>query len=324
MDKLFRARCIVSSLRIRRGASTGHSVVGWLSQGAIVDVFEVASNGWYRIGVNRWVSGHESYMQKIDESQPDPDTEPLDHLYWPCDERWPVSQVFGVNPQWYPNTKGHNGVDFAIPVGNPIYAAADGVVLAARIETSGYGRHIRIKHSHGVTIYGHMSRNHVKAGDTIKAKQVIGLSGGAVDDPYSGMSTGPHLHFEYRLDKQAPQVPGGYLYNAIDPMPLLKSHDDAEALFRAECVTHSLSVRILPSTGSNSNVVGHLVKGQVVNVVEVADNGWYRIGVGRWVSGYEQYMRRLDESTPPEPPVGPTLTIEQRLARLEQAVFGDE
>jgi hypothetical protein len=318
VEKLFSARCIVSSLNIRRGPGVNFDAVGWLSQGNIVDVFEVTS-GWYRIGVNRWVSGHASYMERLPDDQPLPDTEPLANLYYPCDERWPISQVFGSNPQWYPNTKGHNGIDFAVPVGNPIYAAADGEVIVAREETSGYGRHIRIRHSHGVTIYGHMSRNDVKVGDKVTGKQVIGLSGGAVTDPYSGMSTGPHLHFEYRWDKQAPQVPGGYLYNAIDPLPLLASHDDAEALFRARCTVNSLRVRILPSTADNSTIVGHLVLGQEVNVYQVSENGWYRIGVGRWVSG--SYMERIEIVSPPEPET-PELTLEERVERLEKAVFG--
>ena len=320
MEVLFRARCKVSSLTIRKGAGIGHDMVGWISQGDIVDVLEVASNGWFRIGVSRWISGHEQYMERIDETLPEPSTEPLKALYWPCDERWPVSQVFGVNQHWYPNTGGHNGVDFAIPVGNPIYAAADGVVIVSRAETTGYGRHIRIRHSHGVTIYGHMSRNDVRVGDVVKGKQIIGLSGGATSDPYSGMSTGPHLHFEYRWDKQAPQVPGSYLYNAVDPMPLLVSHDDADTLFRARCIVDGLRVRILPSTGSNSNIIGHLVRGQVVNVVEVSENNWFRIGVGRWVSGSPTYMEKLDEPIPPTPPEPepPILTLEQRVERIEQ------
>jgi len=151
MDILFRARCKVSSLRIRRGPGTSHAVVGWISQGHIVDVFEV-SNGWYRIGANRWVSGDDSYMERITDEMPEPDTEPLQSLYYPLDERWPVSQVFGVNPHWYPNTKGHNGVDFAVPVGNPIYAAADGKVIVARSETSGYGRHMACQAGRWMTL----------------------------------------------------------------------------------------------------------------------------------------------------------------------------
>jgi murein DD-endopeptidase MepM/ murein hydrolase activator NlpD len=94
-------------------------------------------------------------------------------LFYPYDERWPISQRFGERPHVYTTSKGHNGIDFAIPVGNPIYCAWDGVVEVARADTAGYGRHIRIRHSHGLTIYGHMSRNDVKVGDKVSEGQTV-------------------------------------------------------------------------------------------------------------------------------------------------------
>ena len=71
-------------------------------------------------------------------------------------------------------------------------------MIEAKEERTGYGRHIHIQHSHGVTIYGHLSAMLVRVGDVVKAKTVIGKSGGDPSDPFSGNSTGPHLHFEYR------------------------------------------------------------------------------------------------------------------------------
>jgi len=212
-------------------------------------------------------------------------------------------------------------VDWATPVGSLIYAAWDGVVEVARADTTGYGRHIRIRHSHGLTIYGHMRRNDVKVGDVIKAKQVIGLSGGATSDPYSGMSTGPHLHFEYRLDiPVVPLVPGSYVYNAIDPLPLLVSHEEEPVLFQAKCIVTALNVRTGPGTGYS--VIGSIRMGDAVNVLEERD-GWFRIGVGRWCSGYSAYMERIAPPPPPDPdPLPVPLTLEERVARLEKAVFG--
>ena len=247
-------------------------------------------------------------------------SEPLTKLYYPCDERWPISQRFGERPNVYTTSRGHNGVDWAIPVGNPIYAAWDGTVEVARADTAGYGRHVRIRHSHGLTIYGHMSRNDVKVGDKVSAKQVIGLSGGAKDDPYGGMTTGPHLHFEYRLEyPPTPLVPGSYVYNAIDVYPLLIPHVVEDVLFRAKCVTAALNVRSGPGTGYPR--IGGLLRGDIVNVHEVRDN-WFRIGVGRWVSGVPAYMERI-EIVPPVPDPDPEpLTLEERVARLEKAVFG--
>jgi murein DD-endopeptidase MepM/ murein hydrolase activator NlpD len=93
----------------------------------------------------------------------------------------------------------HEGLDFAAPPGTPIYAASDGVVAAARMER-GYGRTVRIRHPGGVeTVYAHMSRfaRNLKPGDRVRQGDVIGAVGS------SGMSTGPHLHYEIRLAGRA-------------------------------------------------------------------------------------------------------------------------
>ncbi|SFL06274.1 M23 family metallopeptidase [Falsiroseomonas stagni] len=93
----------------------------------------------------------------------------------------------------------HEGLDFAAPPGTPIYAAADGVVAAARMER-GYGRTVRLRHPGGIeTVYAHMSRfaRNLKPGDRVRQGDVIGAVGS------SGMSTGPHLHYEIRLAGRA-------------------------------------------------------------------------------------------------------------------------
>ncbi len=86
----------------------------------------------------------------------------------------------------------HTGVDWAAPTGTPIMAAGDGVI--EKIGTrAGYGRSITLKHLHGYeTTYNHMSgyAKGLKAGDKVKQNQVIGFIGS------TGLSTGPHLHFE--------------------------------------------------------------------------------------------------------------------------------
>ncbi len=79
-------------------------------------------------------------------------------------------------------------------MGAPIYSAADGTVKSAGSE-GGYGRAVRIVHGDGtVTVYGHMSRLLVSAGDRVSAGQQIGKEGN------TGQSTGPHLHFEVRVN----------------------------------------------------------------------------------------------------------------------------
>ena len=90
-------------------------------------------------------------------------------------------------------TKMHRGVDFAAPIGTPIFAAGDGI-----IEYSGwngaYGKYIRIKHNGTFkTAYAHLSKIYKKRGMRIKQGEIIGALGS------TGRSTGPHLHYEILL-----------------------------------------------------------------------------------------------------------------------------
>ncbi len=85
----------------------------------------------------------------------------------------------------------HNGMDFGVPIGTPVYAAQDGKVVAAgnngRYQ---YGKYVLIEHENNlVTIYGHLSSQSVSAGQRVVAGQLIGYSGN------TGYSTGAHLHF---------------------------------------------------------------------------------------------------------------------------------
>ncbi len=87
----------------------------------------------------------------------------------------------------------HRGVDITAPIGTPIRAAADGIILAAQF-MSGYGRLVVIDHGNGVqTYYAHMSRFAVVPGQEIRQGEVIGAVG------TSGRSTAPHLHYEVRI-----------------------------------------------------------------------------------------------------------------------------
>jgi LysM repeat protein len=90
---------------------------------------------------------------------------------------------------------GHNGVDIGAPVGSPILAAAEGVVLAAKPSgyNGGYGKMVIISHPNGTqTVYGHLSSVYVTTGQSVSKGEQIGESGN------TGRSTGPHLHFEVR------------------------------------------------------------------------------------------------------------------------------
>ncbi len=119
-------------------------------------------------------------------------------LMWPIDGgKNVVTQGYGkttfaratYNSQW------HNGIDIGIPIGTPVVAADDGLVVATGNQDlycprAAYGKFIVIKHGDNlVTLYGHMSQQIVKPGDHVLRGQTIGYSG------KTGWATGAHLHF---------------------------------------------------------------------------------------------------------------------------------
>jgi len=113
---------------------------------------------------------------------------PLDRLI--------VSSPFGM--RMHPIKKimlNHNGIDFRASTGTPVYAVSSGVVFNARNEARGYGLVVRIRHDNGnVSLYAHLSSMNVRNGERVKQGDVIGLVGS------TGASTGPHLHFGYRVN----------------------------------------------------------------------------------------------------------------------------
>lgn len=104
----------------------------------------------------------------------------------------------------------HKGVDLAAPTGTPIYATGDGLVSRASW-FGGYGLYVSIEHGGQLqTRYGHMSRLNVAEGQRVAKGEIIGFVGS------TGRSTGPHLHYEVRIE-------GG----AVNPVPYM--HGDAFA-----------------------------------------------------------------------------------------------
>lgn len=91
--------------------------------------------------------------------------------------------------------KMHEGMDFTAPTGTPIYATGDGVIKNADNSLSGYGNHIEITHGYGyLTLYGHLSKYNVRAGQHVKRGDIIGYVGS------TGRSQAPHLHYEVHKD----------------------------------------------------------------------------------------------------------------------------
>ena len=100
----------------------------------------------------------------------------------------------------------HQGIDIAGPIGTPVVAAADGVIVASSYQGGGYGNVIDIQHSDGsLTRYGHNNRLIASVGQAVKQGQHVADMGN------TGRSTGPHLHFEIH--------PGGG--SAVNPLAYL-------------------------------------------------------------------------------------------------------
>jgi len=90
--------------------------------------------------------------------------------------------------------RAHMGVDYAAPVGTPVISVADGVVAESSFQ-GGYGNMVVIQHNaNQSTAYAHLSRMNVRKGQAIKQGEVVGAVGS------TGLSTGPHLHFEFRIN----------------------------------------------------------------------------------------------------------------------------
>jgi murein DD-endopeptidase MepM/ murein hydrolase activator NlpD len=98
----------------------------------------------------------------------------------------------------------HQGIDIAANTGQPVVASGDGIVLRAEVQ-GGYGKAVFLAHGYGLTSrYGHLSAIDVRPGQRVKRGDVIGRVGS------TGRSTGPHLHYEVRVDGE-PVNPIAYM-----------------------------------------------------------------------------------------------------------------
>lgn len=117
--------------------------------------------------------------------------------------RYPLQRQPRISSHFNPNRRHpvtgriapHKGVDFAMPIGTPVIAPADGVVEKVAYQANGAGRYIIVRHTREYkTVYMHLSKSLVKAGQTVKKGERIALSGN------TGRSTGPHLHYEFHIN----------------------------------------------------------------------------------------------------------------------------
>ncbi|MGM0413713.1 MAG: peptidoglycan DD-metalloendopeptidase family protein [Bacillota bacterium] len=110
-----------------------------------------------------------------------------------------ISSPFG--PRW---GRQHSGIDYAVPIGTPVKSAGSGRIVYVGW-SSGYGNTVIVEHQQGMrTLYAHLNSFNVRTGQRVNREQVIARSGN------TGRSTGPHVHFEVRVNGR-PVNPAGYL-----------------------------------------------------------------------------------------------------------------
>ncbi len=126
------------------------------------------------------------------------------NMIWPV--RGKITSEFGWRVHPILRTKRyHSGLDIAVPFGTPVVAAAGGTVILSGW-VGGYGKTVILDHGGGIsTLYGHNQTLLVKEGDTVRAGATIAKAGS------TGLSTGPHVHFEVRQNGEA-----------VDPLPWLR------------------------------------------------------------------------------------------------------
>jgi len=124
---------------------------------------------------------------------------------------FPITQKFGEALSWYIKIAGypHNGIDFAMPDGTPIYAISPGVLTYADNVPDADGLGINLKHEWGMSQYWHLSKLIAKIGQRVKQGELLGFSG------HSGWATGPHLHFGIKVTLNPAENMRGW----TDPMP---------------------------------------------------------------------------------------------------------
>ena len=109
----------------------------------------------------------------------------------PFKNEWPITQSYGDNI----TSNFHTGIDYGCPFGTPILSSADGIVVFAGWDKTGYGNFVIIYHSaERATCYAHLSDISVALNRKVRQGELIGHSGN------TGNSTGPHLHFEARTN----------------------------------------------------------------------------------------------------------------------------
>lgn len=186
-------------LRVRADANTSSEILGTIAEGSSITVKgNDKNNGFYKVDYNgRTGYCHGDY---ISFDKPQAPQAPQDQSF-----EYPVHATVTCGFGGYP---GHKGTDFGVSMGTSVKASKSGTVTVATAPcthnfgkqyncgcSGGYGNYVKINHRDGTeTIYAHLTSLSVSNGETVSQGQEIGKSGS------TGYSTGPHLHFEIRIN----------------------------------------------------------------------------------------------------------------------------
>ena len=184
-------------------------------------------------------------------------------MEYPFSGEYEITQDFGEK---LTNPAGHKGIDYGLPLGTPVLAAAFGTVKKISQSQKGYGNQVLISHTNRLqSRYAHLSSLSVHEGETVVKGEPLGMSGS------SGNSTGPHLHFEVILDG----VP-------VDPRPYLEAKPEINSDHQWRVIVDQLYVRSGP--GIEYPIVSSLQRGDLIDDLEHAETLWLNIGRHLWTA----------------------------------------
>jgi murein DD-endopeptidase MepM/ murein hydrolase activator NlpD len=212
-----------------------------------------------------------------------------------------ITQGFGENPEIYKQfgRAGHNGIDYGVPTGTPVMAAADGLIEDIGNDKNGYGNYVKINHGGYWTLYGHLEKAMVQKEQVIEQGEVIGYSNN------TGFSTGPHLHFELRIpENKSTDYPAGETnpfpyFEALSPTqdiappsdqvdpseskPITQAQEETQTEYpHINCrITATAGLRMHLNPNLASYVLGYIPYGMSLPIIET-DGDW--VGVLVWIS----------------------------------------
>ena len=204
------------------------------------------------------------------------------NLRKPFNGNYPITQKFGDTY----TSASHTGIDYALPLGTPVLAAADGRVTTVGYDAKGYGNYVLITHGDGTqTLYGHLQTTTVKVDDYIYAGICVGQSGS------TGKSTGPHLHFEYRVSGK-PVNPMEYLLS-LPTAPEKPAEIDANGDGKVRVIVALANIRDAP----NGKLIGTLNNGTVLALTgdRKTANGlnWRKAELSFWIAEEDAFGTQM-------------------------------